>query len=155
MVIANLKPSKRCLVRYCTYGHRFIFAQDRDKFAQSTLKKCNRCSELRIIDIESTRDKTMKPDDNAPIHLRSPQPKSSQQQEEYLEVEVPDFTAKISSITVKGTPKLELELDEFTLGDPDGKGSTVGILTLVKQKGYLVTVSITSIPPTTNDESKH
>ena len=94
-------------------------------------------------------------DDNTPIHLRSPQSSKSSAQEEYLEVEVPDFTAKISSITVKGTPKIELELDEFALGDPDGKGSTIGILTLVKQKGYLVTVSVSSIPPATNDESKH
>ena len=33
-------------------------------------------------------------DDNAPIHLRSPQSSKSSAQEEYLEVEVPDFTAK-------------------------------------------------------------
>lgn len=138
----------RYLVKYCAYGHQFIFAQDRDKFAQSTLRKCNRCLALRIIDMKPT-------DDNTPIHLRSPQPSKSSAQEEYLEVEVPDFTAKISAISIKGTPKLELELDEFALGDPDGKGSTVGILTLVKQKGYLVNVSITSIPPSSLDENKH
>lgn len=154
MTVADLKLDNEHLVKYCTHGHRFIFAQDRDKFTQNTLKKCNQCSELRIINIKSTRGEAMKPDDNTPIHLRSSQPKSSQQ-EEYLEVEVPDFTAKISSIAVKGTPKIELELDEFALGDPDGRGSTVGILTLVKQKGYLVTVSITSISPTTSDENKH
>jgi len=153
MTAANLKPNNRCLVKYCAYGHQFIFTQDRDKFAQSTLKKCNRCLALRIIE---PRGEAMKPtDDNAPIHLRSLQPNKSSTQEEYLEVEVPDFTAKISAISIKGTPKLELELDKFALGDPDGKGSTVGILTLVKQKGYLVTVSITSIPPTTSDENKH
>jgi hypothetical protein len=153
MTAANLESNKRCLVKYCAYGHQFIFAQDRDKFAQSTLKKCNLCLALRIIE---PRGEAMKPtDDNAPIHLRSLQPNKSSTQEEYLEVEVPDFTAKISAISIKGTPKLELELDKFALGDPDGKGSTVGILTLVKQKGYLVTVSITSIPPTTSDENKH
>jgi hypothetical protein len=39
---------------YCAYGHQFIFAQDREKFNQSTLRKCNRCSALRV-DMKPTK----------------------------------------------------------------------------------------------------